>query len=98
MKDLKISAGSYELNRFLEGGYETDVITMIVGPAGSGKSNFCLLTAVSQAKKGNKVIFVDTEGGFSLERVKQLSDENYESVIGNILFMFYSPHSKHHHH
>lgn len=87
MKDFKISAGSYDLNRFLEGGYETDVITMIVGPAGSGKSNFCLLTAVSQAKKGNKVIFVDTEGGFSLERVKQLSDENYEAVIGNILLL-----------
>ncbi|MEK6884353.1 MAG: DNA repair and recombination protein RadB [Nanoarchaeota archaeon] len=87
MKEIKISAGSYDLNRFLEGGYENDIITMIVGPAGSGKTNFVLLSAVSQAKKGNKVIFMDTEGGFSLDRIKQLSGENFDSVLENILVL-----------
>ena len=67
MKEIKISAGSYDLNRFLEGGYENDIITMIVGPAGSGKTNFVLLSAVSQAKKGNKVIFVEFSAILSLQ-------------------------------
>ncbi len=86
-KETKISAGSYELNKFLEGGYETDIISMIVGPAGSGKTNFTSIVSVSQAKKGNKVIFMDTEGGFSLDRIKQISGENYDKVIENILVL-----------
>lgn len=82
----KISTGSYDLNKWLYGGYETDIITMIAGGAGSGKTNFVILVACSQAKKGNKVLFVDTEGGFSAERVKQIvGSENSEKILENIL-------------
>lgn len=85
----KISAGSYDLNKWLFGGYETDIVTVLYGAAGTGKTNFCILTAVSQAKKGNKVIYIDTEGGFSVERVKQLVAENgdYDEVLKNILLL-----------
>ncbi len=86
-KDEKVSAGSYDLNRWLYGGYEKDVITMIVGPAGSGKTNFVILTACNQAKKGNKVIFMDAEGGFSVERVKQIVGKDYEEILKNILLL-----------
>ena len=62
----KISTGSYDFNKWLFGGWEKDVISMIAGPPGSGKTNFVILTSCSQAKKGNKVIFVDLffEEGF----------------------------------
>jgi DNA repair protein RadB len=86
----KISAGSYDLNRFLFGGYETDIITTIYGPGGSGKSNFCMLAATSQARKGGKVIFIDTEGGFSVDRFKQVhqgSKEEVERDLQNILIL-----------
>ena len=83
----KISAGSYDLNRWLHGGYECDVITVIYGPSGSGKTNFCLLAAVSQAKQGNKVLYIDTEGGFSVERMKQLAPQEYESILQNIFLL-----------
>lgn len=83
----KISAGNYDLNKWLYGGYEKDVVTVIYGGSGTGKTNFCLMAAVSQAKKGNKVIFVDTEGGFSAERVKQLAEEEYQNVLKNILLL-----------
>jgi DNA repair protein RadB len=86
-KRNKISAGSYDLNRWLYGGYEKDVITTIYGPAGSGKSNLCLLAAVSQAKKGRKVLFIDTEGSFSTERVKQLIKDNLKRVLKNIILI-----------
>ena len=85
MREERISAGSYDLNKWLFGGYEKDIITTIYGPAGSGKTNFCLLAAVSQAKKGNKVIFIDTEGGFSIDRFKQISGE--EESLSNILIL-----------
>lgn len=90
MVDSKISAGSHDLNRFLFGGYETDIITTIYGPGGSGKTNFCLTATVSQAKKGNKVVYIDTEGGFSSDRVLQLVDKNkndLDSVLQNILIL-----------
>lgn len=90
MEKNKISAGSYDLNKFLFGGYEKDIITTIYGPGGSGKTNFCLLVSVSQAKKGNKVIYIDTEGGFSSDRVKQILDdesEKIEEVLNNILIL-----------
>ena len=85
----KISAGSYDFNKWLFGGYEKSIITMIAGPAGSGKTNFCILASASQAKKGNKVIFVDTEGGFSIERIKQIvsSQEDLDKILNNILLL-----------
>ena len=85
--ERKISAGSYDLNKWLFGGYEKDIITTIFGPAGSGKTNFCILAAVSQAKKGNKIIYIDTEGGFSVERFRQLAGEEYQETLKNILLL-----------
>ncbi|MBC8495213.1 DNA repair and recombination protein RadB [archaeon] len=76
----KISAGDYELNKFLFGGYETDIISTLYGPGGSGKTNFCMLVAVSKARKGGKVIYMDTEGGFSSERANQILGKNKEEL------------------
>lgn len=87
MTDDRISTGSFDLNKWLDGGYERDVITMIAGPPGSGKTNFCILVACSQAKKKNKIIFVDTEGGFSVDRVKQIVGEDYKEVLKNIFLL-----------
>jgi len=83
----RISTGSFDFNEWLCGGYEKGIITMIAGSPGSGKTNLGMLAACSQAKKGNKVIFVDTEGGFSIERVKQIVGENFESVLENIMLL-----------
>jgi len=83
----KISTGSFDLNKWLYGGYEKGIITMIAGPPGSGKTNMAILTTCSQAKKGNKVIFIDTEGGFSSDRVKQIVGETFEEVLKNIFLM-----------
>ncbi|VVB84055.1 DNA repair and recombination protein RadB [uncultured archaeon] len=83
----KISTGSYDLNTWLYGGYEKGIITMIAGPPGSGKTNMAILAACSQAKKGNKIIFVDTEGGFSSDRVKQIVGEGFEDILKNIFLI-----------
>ena len=57
---------------------EAKAITNFFGEAGTGKTNLCLLAAIDCVKKGGKVVFVDTEGGFSLERLKQLTPDYLE--------------------
>lgn len=86
-KERKISAGSFDLNKFLYGGWEKDIITTLYGGAGSGKTNLGVLAAVSQAKKGRKVIFIDTEQGFSVDRFKQIYGEGYENGLKNIILL-----------
>lgn len=83
----RISTGTKVLDDLLGGGYECDAITTIYGPAGSGKTNFALLAAVSVARNDKKVVFVDTEGGFSMERLKQLVPKNTKKILKNILFL-----------
>ena len=80
-----ISSGSGVIDKLLEGGYEKDIVTTIYGPAGSGKTLVCILAAISVAK-GKKVVYVDSEGGFSVSRMNQLSTE-YKKLLGNIIFL-----------
>jgi DNA repair protein RadB len=79
-----ISTGSFDLNDFLGGGYERGVVTMVVGPPGSGKTNLSILAACSSAKDG-RVVFIDTEGGFSVDRVMQIvGEKKFDKIISNI--------------
>jgi DNA repair protein RadB len=71
--ETKVMTGSHDLNVWLEGGYEKGIITLFYGPAASGKSNFVTLAACHLAKKNKKIVFIDSEGGFSLDRVRQIS-------------------------
>lgn len=56
----------------LIGELQKDTITTIYGPPGSGKSTICFQYAISCVRQGKKVLYVDTEGGFSVERIKQI--------------------------
>jgi DNA repair protein RadB len=80
--DEKISTGAVELDKLLE----RDIITTIYGPAASGKSNLCMLCAVTAARQNKKVIFIDTESSFSIDRLKQIAPD-YEKILENIIIL-----------
>ena len=82
----KISTGNEPLDELLNGGYETDAITTIYGPAGVGKTNLSLTAAANMARQGKKVIFIDTEGGFSITRLKQIASD-HKKIMEKILFL-----------
>ena len=86
METKKIPTGSKILDRMLKGGYDSDIITTIYGPAGSGKTVLCLLCAINIARKNKKVIYIDAEGGFSPERLKQIALD-YKKVLSNMIFL-----------
>lgn len=67
----------------LMGSLESKAITNFYGAPGTGKTNFCLLSAIDCIRKGGKVVYIDTEGGLSLERLKQLTPD-YEAVLNGM--------------
>ena len=83
---MKVDSGSSLINDLLEGGWERNILNTIYGPAGSGKTLLCLMTLIEVVKKGGKVVYIDTEGGFSVERLKQLTPI-YEEILGQVVFL-----------
>lgn len=86
----RISTGSLDLDKFLSGGFENDIITTFYGPGGSGKSNLCVIVAATQAREGKKIIFVDTEGGFSVDRFRQVhqgTENEIKKSLENIFLL-----------
>lgn len=72
------------LDKLLDGGIETDTITNLYGPAGSGKTNITLIAAL-ECSKNKKAIYIDTEGSFSYERFTQVGGD--KNNLKNILFI-----------
>jgi DNA repair protein RadA len=90
-----ITTGSKEFNDLLGGkGVETKAITETFGAYGSGKSQLGFSLAVNvqlpenQGGVKGKAVYIDTEGTFRPERIKQIAEAkglNAESVLKNIL-------------
>jgi DNA repair protein RadB len=67
----------------LTGGIEKGAITNFYGPPGVGKTNMCILAMMECIRKGGRVVYIDTEGGLSPERIRQISmgDEVFEKMV-----------------
>ena len=81
----RLSFNSDFLDGFLGGGIEYKSLTNLYGPPGSGKTNLALIASVSCIRNGKKVVFIDTEGGFSPERLSQISGD--PEVFHNIILV-----------
>lgn len=80
----KVPTGNAALDRFLEGGYEPDVVTTLYGPAGSGKTNLCMIAF--SAMQDKRTIYIDTEGSFSVGRARQLMPD-FKAGMDRLLIM-----------
>jgi DNA repair protein RadB len=86
----KIPVGC-SIDKLLNGGVETRVITQIYGPPASGKTNLCLQVAINCIRNNKKVIFIDTEGGHSIERMRQIAGADFKKFVDASLF--FGPHN-----
>ena len=92
---LHITTGSKSLDELLGGrGIESKAITEAFGAYGSGKTQLGLSLAVNaqlpieQGGAGGKSVYIDTEGTFRPDRVRQLAEgigANGDKVLKNIL-------------
>lgn len=90
LSDLKqstlISTNS-SLDELLGGGIEKGAITQFYGPPGCGKTNIALKILYESTKDGSKAIFMDTEGGLSLERIRQIAASDFDNIAPNIYLL-----------
>ena len=76
---VRCTTGSKQLDNMFGGGIETQAMTELIGDYGTGKTQICLTLAVTaqlsreQGGLDGNVIFIDTEGTFSPERVHQIA-------------------------
>ena len=92
---IYITTGSKNLNDLFGGkGVESRAITECYGAFGSGKTQLGLTLAVNvqmpkeQGGAGGKAVFIDTEGTFRPDRIRQIAEgigANPEKVLKNIL-------------
>ncbi len=70
------------IDALLGGGLEPEIITNVYGASGSGKTNFALQAAISCLKQGKKVVYIDPEGSFSVERYLQVhSKKDLDNIL-----------------
>ena len=69
----RISTGCTSLDDLLGGGITSGSITLIYGEAETGKTSLAIQCAVNSAKNGYKTIFIDSDGGFTPERLYQIA-------------------------
>jgi len=90
---IKISTGSNNFNGLVGGGFESGSITECYGAYGSGKTALAHQLAVNaqlpceEGGADGVVVWIDTEGTFRPERIKQIAEENdlnFEELLGNI--------------
>jgi len=91
---MRCTTGSRALNSLLGGGVETQAITELVGQYGSGKTQLCLMLCITAQLKpengglGGSVLFFDTEGTFTSQRIHQIAAQNGsnpEEILHNIM-------------
>lgn len=64
---------------------ENGLITLVYGPAASGKTTIALEAILNYSKKG-RVLLIDSENGFSIDRLKQIEPDCNE-FLDNIVVL-----------
>ncbi len=80
-----IKTGLKELNNLIDG-YK-DELNLIYGVPGSGKTTLCKLATIDLLKQKKKVVYIDTENGFSLDRFKQLAGQDFINFLDFLIII-----------
>ncbi|MEM2906011.1 MAG: ATPase domain-containing protein [Candidatus Bathyarchaeia archaeon] len=80
-----IPTGCPSLDRALGGGLPRGAVSLLYGEAGAGKTSLAVQCTVLCAKRGEKALYVDSGGGFNVERLAQMAAEALPEVMENLV-------------
>jgi len=92
---IQVTTGSKELDKLLDGGFETGSITEMFGEFRTGKTQLCHQICVTcqlpleQGGGEGKAMYIDTEGTFRPERILAIAERyglNGDDVLDNIAY------------
>jgi DNA repair protein RadB len=76
------------LDALLGGGFAVGELVVVYGEAGTGKTTLVIQTAIEAARRGSKVLYIDTDHSFTHQRFTQLAGEDSGTVSEQILLFF----------
>lgn len=80
-----MKTGSDDLDELI-GGYDSSRVIMIYGESATGKTTLAKLASIDAAKEG-KVVYLDVEDSFSVERFEQLAGEKARELLDKVLVL-----------
>lgn len=80
------------LDRILDGGLESDAVTLVFGEGGSGKTNLALQCAREAGRAGKRTAYVDTEG-VSAVRLRQIFGDGGDATELMDHLLFFKPYN-----
>jgi DNA repair protein RadB len=83
-----IATGCVALDKLLHGGMECGEMTLLYGEAATGKTTCAIQAATSAARKGMKVVFVDSDNSFTEQRFNQIAGVDAQSLSELIMLFF----------
>lgn len=81
----RIPTGCPSLDGALDGGLQPGELTLIYGEAETGKTSLAIQCSVNSARMGHKVLFVDADGTFSLQRLMQIALQDFDETSQSIV-------------
>ena len=79
-----LPTGIESFDRLLNGGLPVKELTLIYGEAKTGKTTFLLQTTINTATK-YKVLYLDVDNTFNINRFNQIADSNDSNISHKIL-------------
>jgi len=89
LEQQKIPTGCASLDRLLRRGFSGGEITLIYGEAATGKTTTVIQAAISAARMGLKVLYVDSDHSFTHQRFQQIARGEFQAA--SKLIMLFLP-------
>lgn len=84
---IKISTYSSSLDNILDGGLSTSELVEVYGESNTGKTQLAMQVSLSASSYGFKSLYIDTEGTFRPERIKEIAERRgleSDRILANI--------------
>jgi len=81
-----VPSGCEPLDALLGGGFTAGDVVVVYGEAGTGKTTLVIQTAIATARRGSKVLYIDTDRSFTHQRFSQLAGEDSAASEQILLF------------